>query len=132
MSERERKILLGSGVLPLILGGNPLSAFLFSVRLFVKYGLSSVFCGKGSLGVSILNPRCGYLPRTDGANTRLSVERLLDFADGNSELTLIIIPMSGEAKALVSAAKSELESRYIVLDGRKSLFSHPLFCNEEG
>lgn len=127
MSSRERKILLGSGVLPVILGGNPFSALLFSLKLYAKYGVCSVFYGKGCLFVSLFNPKCGAMPWAEKENPRLFEERLLDFALERDALTLVIVPMSNKAKELVSDTKSELESRYIILDRKDSVFSHPLF-----
>lgn len=127
MSGSERKILLGSGVLPVIVGGNPVSAFAFSLRLLIKYGVCSVFCGRGSLAVSLFNPRCGSMSAANKSNPRLFTERLIRFAESNDEFTLLIVPMSKRAKELILGAKEELESRYIILDGRRSLFLHPLF-----
>ena len=127
MSESERKILLGSGVLPLMLGGNLFTALLFSIKLYIKHGVCSVFCGKASRVVSALNPKCGALSSAYMDNSRLFSEQLSDFATENDELTVIIVPMSNKAKRLVSDLESELECRYIISEGRSSLLSHPLF-----
>ena len=127
MSGSERKILLSSGVLPVILGGNPVSAFVFSLRLLIKYGVCTVFCGRGSLAVSLLNPKCGAMSAANKNNPRLFTERMIRFAENNDEFTLLIVPMSKKSRELVFGAKEELESRYIILDSRRSLFLHPLF-----
>lgn len=127
MSESERKILLGSGVLPLMLGGNLFTALLFSIKLYIKHGVCSVFCGKASGLVSALNPKCGALSSAYMDNSRLFSEQLSDFALENDELTVIIVPMSNKAKRLISDLGSELECRYIISEGRSSLLSHPLF-----
>ena len=132
MSERERKILLGSGVLPLMLGGNLFTALLFSIKLYIKHGVCSVFCGRASGLVSTLNPKCGALSSTYMESPRLFLEQLSDFALENDELTLIIVPMSDKAKKLVFDLKDELECRYIISEGRSSLLSHPLFQEDKG
>ena len=132
MSERERKILLGSGVLPLMLGGNLFTALLFSIKLYIKHGVCSVFCGNASGIVSALNPKCGALSSAYMESPRLFAEQLSDFAIENDELTIIIVPMSSKARSLLGDIRDELECRYIISDGRSSLLSHPLFSKSKG
>ena len=126
MTDKERRLLLGSSILPVIVG-NGISAHCLLIRLRLKYGMSPIVCGRRKCPLNFLETRCGFLQLHSIKDHRLTAEQLSDLSELCDDMTPVLIPSSGYGSSTVESCLSQLESRYIVLRSGKDIDKHPLF-----
>lgn len=113
MTARETKELLGENYIAVILG-NGISAHLSALRLYNRYRVVSVLCGRGEGPLNLLNFVCGFLQLDFRKNSRLSVEKLLDLAEYHSDCATVLFPVSKESELFISENIDALECKYII------------------
>lgn len=124
MIERQTREILGESILPVLLD-NTAEAHRLSSRIFRRFGIVSLICGKPHLcdwfDVSSQTLR---LPTT--ACERLRVEELLALGESYDDVLLLLIPCSHTARTTVARYATVLESRFILSDTDAIFSSSPL------
>ncbi len=116
MTRDESRELFRQTVVPVILG-NGMRSYALSLRLFLRYGIRSVICGRRRSFADLLDPFSDFL-RFYSRDDRLMLEQLFDLHDGGRELVMPLVPMSEEYGSFVREYSESLESRYILCRGR--------------
>ena len=125
-SRAEVRELLRQCVVPVILG-NGAAAHLLALRLFFKYRVCSLVCGRRRSLPDLLNPVCDFFRLYRQRDGRLAAEQLADLADEYGDCLFVLIPLSGEDQAILRHHGAALESRYLVCHPKR-LFDQPPFA----
>ncbi|MBQ9782931.1 MAG: hypothetical protein IJW44_00235 [Clostridia bacterium] len=125
-SQAEVRELLRQCVVPVILD-HGLAAHLLALRLFLKYRITSLVCGRKKSLSDLLNPICGFFRLYRQADGRLAAEQLADLADGYGDCLFVLIPLSEEDRTILRRHGASLESRYLICNPKR-LFEQPPFA----
>ena len=113
MTAREAKELLGENHIAVILG-NGVSEHLLALRLYNRYRVVSILCGRGENLLNLLNFVCGFLQLDLNKSSQLSTEKLLELAEYHNDHAAVLFPVSEKSKRFVSDNIDALECRYII------------------
>ncbi len=129
MTARAIRETANQSILPVLLG-NTGRAHRLSARLFRRFGVVSLICGRPSLSdLADFTSVTLRMPKTDCE--RLWIETIVGFAEEYREPLLLLVPCSKEAKSLLSTHASVLEEYGILLDEETVFSASPLSFFEE-
>lgn len=125
-SRADTRELLRQCVVPVILD-HGFAAHLLALRLFLKYRVTSLVCGRRKSPMDLLDPVCGFFRLYRQEDGRLAAEQLADLADAYGDCLFVLIPLSGEDRSILRHYGADLESRYLVCTPKR-LFEQPPFA----
>ena len=128
MTKADIRDTLRHHVRPVLLG-NTAEAHRLASRLFRRFGVISLICGKPRLR-DLFDAASQTLRLPQNACERLCVEALLELARANDELILLLIPCSDEAKEITRRNKIALERCYMLSDA-DTLFTSSVLADTE-
>ena len=112
MTKETARELFCEAVAPVILG-NGLLAHILALKLNLKYGLSSVLCGRKKNLLDLISLDCGFFSLSE-KDDRLRLEQLSDFSDTWNECILVLIPTTDADRRFIEKNRDALECRYLI------------------
>lgn len=124
MAERCAQNVSEQYIIPIFCGNTRLAHRLAS-RLFRRYGIVSLICGRARLW-DFLDPATRTLRFPEPACDRLRIEELSALADLYADTLPVLIPCDADWERCLSENASLLESRFIFADPQSCLSGSPL------
>lgn len=124
MRRLDARCALQEYILP-VLCGNTRKAHRLSARIYRRYGIVSLICGKPRFG-DLFDHTSLTLRLPDPAEPQLCAEALLSLTERYGDMLPLLIPCNEDAEQMIARFSSLLEGRFILSDEQRLFSSSPL------